>query len=130
MKLTFALFIAALAMTSSAFAQTVSTWIIPANVTTNYSQLLAPNQVMEVLSLSLDETTTTITVTANDRTIVFGTGGTVDMPQPLVVAGPATVSFGRTTSSDDGSLLTFRVSQLQPAPAANAQASPQRKLAP
>ena len=123
MKLKFALFASALLMTLSASAQTLGTWILAPNVTTNYSLIIAPNQVAEVLSLTMDETTS-LNVTANNQTIVFGSGtdATEITPLPLVVAGPATLNFGRTTSSSEGSLLTYRVSQVTPQqPATNRQ---------
>lgn len=115
MKLKLVLLAAALFMTFTASAQTLGTWIIPANITTNHSLLIAPNQVAEVLSLTLDDTTS-LTVTIDGQNVTFGAGDTATevVPTPLIVAGPATISFSRTTSSSEGSLLTYRVSQVTP----------------
>lgn len=112
-----------LASVSSLSAQTATTWIQPRNVTTNQTLLLGQNQVMEVLSLSLDRSTA-IDITIEGQTLTFGTGGVTDrLPQPLVVAGPATVVMRRPTSGDEGSIMTFRVVPMQKPSPQTAQVS-------
>ncbi|MFN7138003.1 MAG: hypothetical protein ACK4UN_01545 [Limisphaerales bacterium] len=102
-----------LSITPLIHAQTLATWIFPPNVTTNQNLVLAPNQVMEVVSITLDNSASIDVTTGEGQTVTFGAGGNPLVPTPLVVAGPATVSLRKTTSGPHGSLMTFRVTQVQ-----------------
>ena len=94
-------------------AQTVTTWIQPRNLTTNQTLLLGQNQVMEVMSLLLDNSTS-IDITVEGQTLTLGRNGVnTYIPPTLVIAGPATVVMRRSVSGDEGSMMTFRVMQIE-----------------
>jgi len=94
----------------NAAAQTVTTWIQPRNLTTNQTLLLGQSQVMEVITLLLDSSTS-LDITIENQTLTFGRNGINAIPQNLVIAGPATIVMRRSTAGDEGSLMTFRISE-------------------
>src|SRR5438045_826115 len=101
--------LAAAAMPASA---EITTWIQPSNATSAFTNVLSANQVLEVLSVTSDSSTT-IEVTANGQAVTFGNN--VLPPVPFIVAGPATIIARKTASGGSGGLLTFRVTEKEKA---------------
>lgn len=91
----------------SAQAQVV-TWINPENAATNRSVVINSGQVMEVLSIVLDSSSSVQIISGTDE-LTLGTPGNPNVPYPLVIAGPTTVVFKKTSTGGQGSMLTFRV---------------------
>jgi hypothetical protein len=95
-------------------AQQVVTWINPPGQVTAQTNVLAANQILEVVSVGLD-THSAIEVTVGGNSVVFGSGGNSTLPQPFIVAGPAQVVFRQVSATTTGAMFTYSISSLQPA---------------
>lgn len=106
-----ALFLLALTASAQTATPQFSTWV-QATGTVNQTNVLGANQVMEILSVAADETVG-IEVSANGQTVSFGRRAR-DLgfpPSPLIIAGPATVTFFRISSGGVGGIISYRISE-------------------
>jgi hypothetical protein len=85
------------------------TWVHSASMTTNTTLTLAENQLMEVLSVSLDNSSGSIDITTTDTTMTLGIGGNPNVPYPLVISGPAVVTLKKESTGGQGNMLTYRL---------------------
>lgn len=92
----------------------ISSWIQPEGGTSSMTSTLSSNQVMEILSISVDASTA-IEITIGEQTTTFGSGGNLVFPYPFIIAGPATVSFKKTSTGGSGGMITYRISPKGPA---------------
>ena len=91
----------------SANAQVV-TWINPESNSTNHSVVINQGQVMEVLSIALDNSSSVQLISGTEE-MTLGSPGNPNIPYPLVIAGPSTVIFKKTSTGGQGSMMTFRI---------------------
>src|SRR5688500_11703277 len=85
-----------------ATAQVTTTWLQPTSLTTNMSVDLGPTQVMEVLSVAFDPASP-IDIVMGSQKVTLGSGGNPHIPHPLVISGPSTVVFKKTSTGGQGS---------------------------
>ncbi len=90
----------------------VTTWLQPTTVSTNMAITIEANQVLEILSLALDPSSS-LDVVRGDQKVTLGSGGNPNLPYPLVLAGPATITLRKTSTGGQGSLMTFRIGSAQ-----------------
>ena len=91
----------------SAKAQVV-TWINPESNATNHSVVINSGQVLEVLSVALDNSSSIQLINGSEE-LTLGSPGNPSIPYPLVIAGPMTMVFKKTSTGGQGSMMTFRV---------------------
>jgi hypothetical protein len=111
LKLTF---IVALALFASAVQAQFNTVILPSAGIFAQTNVLGTNQVMEIMTTSFGASGV-IDVTANQATVSFGQGSLL-VPAPFVIAGPAMVVFRKTSTGGEGGLITYRIMTEQPVP--------------
>ena len=106
MKLLLKLFVF-LSVALPAMAQT--TWICPASSALALTNVLSTNQVMEIWSASYDSNTA-LDVIIGDQTVSLGAGsGGATVPSPLIMAGPATIIFRKTSTGGAGCMFTYKI---------------------
>ncbi len=98
----------------SASAQQVKTWICPQSSAQSYTNTLAANQIMELLSGSF-EPDSQIEIRRGTELFLMGNGG-ANINTPFVIAGPAIVTFRKTATGGQGTIISYRISQQMIAP--------------
>lgn len=95
----------------AASGQQIKTWMCPASSANAYTNTLAANQVMEILSGSF-EPDSQVDIIMGQQTLRMGNGG-ANLSVPFVIAGPAVVVFKKTATGGQGTIISYRISQQQ-----------------
>ncbi|MDB6028839.1 MAG: hypothetical protein JWM68_5062 [Verrucomicrobiales bacterium] len=91
----------------TASAQQIKTWMCPKSSAGSFTNTLAANQVMEILSASF-EPDSQIEVTIGTDKLMMGNGGAT-LNTPMVLAGPAIIIFKKTSTGGLGTIISYRI---------------------
>jgi hypothetical protein len=106
------LFLGVLFFSFAASAQQIKTWICPQSSANSLTNTIGPNQVMELLSGSF-EPDSRVDIVQGDQSMFLGNGGG-NLNTPFVIAGPAVITFRKTATGGQGTIISYRITT-QPA---------------
>ena len=88
-------------------AQQIKTWMCPASNASSYTNTVPAGYVLEALSASF-EPDSQVDIAIGRDTLRMGNGG-ASLGLPLVIAGPAVVTFRKTATGGQGTIITYRI---------------------